>query len=297
MADSHPTARLVSAFLGWTYVFVWSASFYPQSLHNYIRRSTTGLSIDFPVANLLGMTCYAIANGLLLYSPVVRAQYAARHPSSPTPAVAFNDFAYAVHGALLVLVVLTQFVRPLWGFTVGKDQKPSIAMLSICGTSVLVMLVLVASVGKCVPCVVACQAQDSSGHCGGRQWQWQWLDAVNALGATKVFLTAIKYTPQVWVNYRAQSTAGFSVWPVLLDLVGAMMSHAQLVIDAAVIGGGDWSDVTHNPGKFGLANVSLIYDTIFLWQHYVLYRNKDAEVEVSNQQAPDEQTPLLPGDT
>jgi hypothetical protein len=43
----------------------------------------------------------------------------------------------------------------------------------------------------------------------------------------------------------------------------------QLVIDSALQA--DWSGLTGNPVKLGLANISLVFDIIFITQHFVLY--------------------------
>lgn len=47
------------------------------------------------------------------------------------------------------------------------------------------------------------------------------------------------------------------------------MSLLQLLIDSSLQA--DWSGLTGNPVKFGLANISLLFDIIFITQHYVLY--------------------------
>lgn len=44
----------------------------------------------------------------------------------------------------------------------------------------------------------------------------------------------------------------------------------QLLIDSSFQG--DWSGITGNPAKFGLSNISLFFDVVFIVQHYVLYR-------------------------
>lgn len=44
----------LSALFGWVYTFCWSASFYPQPLLNFRRRSTSGTTVDFPLINCLG---------------------------------------------------------------------------------------------------------------------------------------------------------------------------------------------------------------------------------------------------
>lgn len=64
---------------------------------------------------------------------------------------------------------------------------------------------------------------------------------------------------------------------MLLDFTGSILSIAQLLIDSALES--DWSGVTGNPVKFGLGNVSLMFDVIFITQHYVLYRERADKTE------------------
>lgn len=70
-------------------------------------------------------------------------------------------------------------------------------------------------------------------------------------------------------NYRRKSTVGWSIIQQLLDFSGGVLSLLQLVIDSALQA--DWSGLVGNPVKLGLANISLIFDIIFITQHYVLY--------------------------
>lgn len=44
----------LSAVFGWIYFLCWSASFYPQAILNWRRRSTSGTTVDFPFINCLG---------------------------------------------------------------------------------------------------------------------------------------------------------------------------------------------------------------------------------------------------
>ena len=91
----------------------------------------------------------------------------------------------------------------------------------------------------------------------------------------------LKYIPQAWVNYKRKSTIGWSIYPMLLDFAGGWLSLAQLVIDSTLEN--DWSGVTGNPVKFGLSNITIVFDIIFMLQHYVLYRDpkkyNDGEAE------------------
>lgn len=60
-----------------------------------------------------------------------------------------------------------------------------------------------------------------------------------------------------------------------MDLLGGILSTAQLVIDSSLQS--DWSGITGNPVKLGLANVSIIFDIVFMVQHYILYRAGEVE--------------------
>jgi cystinosin len=87
--------------------------------------------------------------------------------------------------------------------------------------------------------------------------------------------------PQVWVNYKRKSTHGWSIWQILFDMVGGVLSILQLVIDASLQA--DWSGITGNPVKLGLGNVSIFFDLIFIWQHYFLY-TKPKELKVKGEE-------------
>lgn len=110
---------------------------------------------------------------------------------------------------------------------------------------------------------------------------------VYVVGMIKVFLTAVKYTPQAGMNYKRQSTAGFSIVAILLDLSGAILSLIQLVLDSSMQG--DWSGAVGNIAKLLLGNITVLFDVIFIFQHFVLYQEPFAE----NQPRLSERDPLL----
>ena len=90
------------------------------------------------------------------------------------------------------------------------------------------------------------------------------------MGYAKLVITVVKYIPQAWTNYQRKSTDGWSIAQILLDLTGGILSIAQLVIDSSLQQ--DWSGITGNPVKLGLGNVSILFDGVFMLQHYWLYR-------------------------
>ena len=65
-------------------------------------------------------------------------------------------------------------------------------------------------------------------------------------------------------------------------MVGGVLSIAQLLIDSSLQD--DWTGLTGNPVKFALGNVSIIFDIIFMSQHYWLYRGSSNTLEASERQ-------------
>ncbi|KAI9849587.1 MAG: hypothetical protein M1838_000097 [Thelocarpon superellum] len=256
MVDSgvEQLANAVSRVLGWTYVLCWSLSFYPQPLLNWRRKSTVGLAVDFPTINVLGFLCYGISTAAFLYSPEIRRQYAIRNPVSPKPTVRGNDLAFALHAVVLSILVYSQFF--CWGFKRERGQrisKPVMAIILSCITAVALVCLMVAT------------------HGGHDAAEWAWIDVIYTLGYVKLVITIVKYIPQAWVNYKRQSTVGWSIHQILLDVAGGVLSILQLVLDSSLQN--DWSGLTGNPVKLGLGNISIFFDVIFVVQHYCLYRH------------------------
>ena len=96
--------------------------------------------------------------------------------------------------------------------------------------------------------------------------------------------------PQVALNYKRQSTVGWNIGTILLDMAGGVLSMLQLVLDSSLQS--DWSGITGNPVKLLLGNVTIFFDAIFCIQHYVLYRDTP---DLKRTPGPSEQSPLLDG--
>ena len=73
------------------------------------------------------------------------------------------------------------------------------------------------------------------------------------------------------MNARYQSTEGWSIGNILFDFLGGSLSLIQMFLLA--INYDDWSSILGSVTKLTLAIVSIIFDLIFIIQHYVLYRN------------------------
>ena len=84
------------------------------------------------------------------------------------------------------------------------------------------------------------------------------------MGYVKLIVTTVKYMPQVVTNYRRQSTSGWSIEQIILDVIGGVFSIAQLLIDCSLQN--DWSGIAGNPSKLALGNISLLFDSVS-WQY------------------------------
>ncbi|KAL6715911.1 hypothetical protein ACLMJK_006872 [Lecanora helva] len=238
--------------------FSWSLSFYPQPYLNYTRKSTTGTTPSFPILNILGFTCLSLSTISFYYSPLIRSQYRARNHGLENTA-RFNDVMFAVHALGMSWITVSQFFwARVWGFEKRRVRVDKVIWGIVIGSFV--------GLGVAVVMVVV------KGKDGGQDPDmWAWIDVVYGFGAVKLLVTLIKYIPQVWTNYQRQSTVGWSIYQILMDFIGGILSIAQLVLDSSVQS--DWSGVTGNPVKFGLGQISILFDVIFMVQHYVLYRD------------------------
>ncbi|KAG6614397.1 Lysosomal Cystine Transporter (LCT) Family [Phytophthora cinnamomi] len=95
------------------------------------------------------------------------------------------------------------------------------------------------------------------------------LNLLYLLSYVKLMTTLVKCLPQIALNYQRKSTVGWTIWNVLLDIAGGLLSIGQQVLDAAATD--DWTAMTGDPVKFSLGFVSIIVDVVFILQHYVFY--------------------------
>lgn len=77
----------------------------------------------------------------------------------------------------------------------------------------------------------------------------------------------------MFLNYRRKSTEGWSITNIILDFVGGSFSILQDVIKAIGHGKSPFAGGGFNIVKWMLGIMSVVFDLIFMFQHYVLYRH------------------------
>ena len=239
-----PFLQLLSAIIGWAYFASWTVSFYPQFVQNFLRKSTSGYSIDFILMNILGYSAYSAFNVSLYWSPYIQEEYFSLHPGGVNP-VRMNDVVFAVHALIFSLLILSQFIY----------YSRSIPVSSI-ACSIMTLLLLAIGITAFLAFLSVTT----------------WLNFLYVLSYVKLIITLLKYIPQAWINFKTKSTAGFSIEGVWLDFSGGVLSILQMVILAYNFN--DWLSILGDFVKFWLGAISIGFDVIFLLQHYILYRSK-----------------------
>ncbi|KAL7581083.1 hypothetical protein ACA910_005886 [Epithemia clementina (nom. ined.)] len=239
----------LSSCLGYTYFFAWSISFYPQVVTNFRRRTTAGLSVEFCSLNVLGFTCYSIFNVALYSSVTVQDLYRQRNGPDASIPVQSNDVAFAIHALALSSITLLQILH--YDGIRAREISPFILTL--------IATILVVGIGGAIAATFDNKFLN-------------WLDYVYVLSFCKIAVTLVKYIPQVVLNWKRRSTTGWSIWQILLDLTGGLLSNLQLVLDCVALN--EFSGLTGNIPKLLLGQVSIVFDVIFCLQHYVLYPSR-----------------------
>ncbi|KAG7276105.1 hypothetical protein CRUP_026193, partial [Coryphaenoides rupestris] len=235
---------IVNQVIGWVYFVAWSISFYPQAWENWRRKSVIGLNFDYLSLNITGFICYSIFNIGLFWVPYFKEEFLKQNPNGVDPVDA-NDVFFSLHALLLCLVYVCQAaVYERGGQTVSRI---SCVLLAISWTFALVSLFV--AVAKVIT----------------------WLDYLYYFSYIKLGITLIKYIPQAHMNYRRKSTVGWSVGNVMLDFIGGSFSILQMILQS--YNNNQWGFIFGDPTKFGLGLLSVLFDILFLVQHYCFYRH------------------------
>ncbi|KAM3876239.1 cystinosin [Diretmus argenteus] len=235
---------IINQVIGWIYFVAWSISFYPQAWENWKRRSVIGLNFDFLALNLTGFISYSVFNIGLFWVPYIKEEFLEKNPNGINPVNA-NDVFFSLHAVVLCLVYICQAVVYERG-----DQKVS---------RVTMGLLVIAWLFALVSLFVAVANKIT------------WLDYLYYFSYIKLAVTLIKYIPQACMNYKRQSTDGWSIGNVLLDFTGGSFSILQMILQS--YNNDEWRLIFGDPTKFGLGLFSVVFDVLFMVQHYCLYRH------------------------
>ena len=257
----------LSNCIGYIYFVAWSVSFYPQVLQNIQRKTTVGLSIDFCCLNIIGFMCYTTYTCTLYFNTTIQQLYHERYGNAATITIQANDIAFAIHALTLSILTVVQILYYDGLHTaIQRLSKPII--------SIIILILSIATIAALVVLTNQSHKKDFYSVEQGVVTTFNWLDYIYLLSYIKIGISIIKYIPQVLLNYQRQSTIGWSVWQILLDFMGGILSDIQLAGDC-YIHNGNFSAITENLPKFGLGFISILFDIIFMFQHYVLYKNNN----------------------
>ena len=248
----------LSHALGWIYFVAWSVSFYGQVIENYRRRSVSGLNFDFEIYNLVGFTAYTIYN--------IRGYI---NDNLGTGTIEIQDIVFAVHALVLTLVTIIQILY----YYNPKDKLQTVSHITI--TIILVMIwgaVLLVIVESGLEYYDP-EVKDNRKYI---------FNSLVYMGWCKVFISLIKYIPQVISNYKRQSTIGWNIHNILLDFTGGAFSFGQNIVDSfrdefSVTSDGQSKGL--NIAKFALSFISMFFDIIFMIQHYILYKDSNSDLK------------------
>ncbi|WZZ53844.1 hypothetical protein YC2023_053951 [Brassica napus] len=236
--------EILYEIVGWITFASWSISFYPQLLLNFKRKSVVGLNFDFALLNFTKHSSYMIYNVCLYFSPFIQKQYFDLYGDKEMIPVAANDVAFSIHAVCMTAFTLFQICI----YEVSTRNSKSIKM---CYRS-------------CHPCLGI--------------WSYLFLHcfAYTFLALAhyplQVCMTCVKYIPQAKMNFTRKSTVGWSIENILLDFTGGVSNYLQMVVQS--IDQGSWVNFYGNIGKTLLSLVTIFFDLIFMFQHYVLYPPK-----------------------
>ena len=253
-------------------------------ISNFRRRSTVGLSPDFVVLNVIGFGCYTAYNASFFWSSSIRHLYREKYGPDAEITVQSNDVAFAIHALVLSVLTLLQI---LWYFLMGTNNGGVDSTIRL-SRPVLLVIGGIATICTGYPVLVVLDDQ-FKGFNDDRPATFNWLDFLYVLSYIKIFISLIKYIPQVVLNYRRKSTAGWSIWNILLDFTGGMLSDLQLVLDCR--DRDDFSGITRNKAKLALGSLSIVFDLVFLVQHYCLY---SGAARAAGSASAEQLEPLLP---
>ena len=252
--DNHHS--FLSHWIGYIYVTCWSLSFYPQIITNYYyyyhHTTTCGVSLDFALLNVIGFGTYTIYNVYYYYySDYEDTEHTTTHVQS-------NDVAFAIHALILSIITLVQTIL------LFQQQQPNNRLKLLPWTRYFLLTLFVWTLLSMLRVVIVHTQHTQHTHTPIPFLLWHTF-CQSLSWKIKIAITVVKYIPQLYHNYQRQSCQGWSVWQILLDAGGGIFSFTQEYY---------YDNDMNNIPKLTLGIISLLFDTLFLLQHYVwLWKN------------------------
>lgn len=136
---------------------------------------------------------------------ILQNEYFRRYPQGLNP-VELNDVVFSLHATVITAVTISQCF-----FFEKGDQRVSTIARGIITVffAIIVVTVIMASFGNL-----------------------HWLDFLNYCSYIKLAITLIKYVPQAVMNFKRQSTSGWSIGNILLDFTGGTLSMLQMMLNS-----------------------------------------------------------------
>lgn len=215
--------------------------------------------MDFLYLNIVGYVALVSSMCLILFNTEVRQQFFDMHGYFPL--LTKIDLVYSAHGLLLTSVSISQLFLSCWGFKKRTTSSKRITRIII--TFVLSTIAILYSI---VGTTKITSLHDSNTDQKSLQ-AFTLLDLAVMLSYIKIFLSLIKYIPQLLHNHRRKSVLGFSMFTIFLDCTGGILSVSQLFLDAYIATGHLSMDILiSNGGKLWLSFVTLFFDGCFVYQ-------------------------------
>lgn len=216
------------------------------------------MSQDYQLYNLIGFFCYSVFNCAFFFNETVQQEYRIAN-NGHSNQVQLNDVFFALHALLLTVIIVAQI------FIYDKDTH---------GTAGRITLFAAVLTGGTFGIIVLFAILVLAGIDAGGVFTW--LNWLYMLSYVKLGVTLVKYIPQAYLNWYRRTTDGFNMHNVLLDFTGGSLSVAQLLLDSGVTS--DWAAVTGDLAKFMLGFVSMVFDIVFMLQHYCCFHARNREL-------------------
>ncbi|KAL6551442.1 hypothetical protein OROGR_007596 [Orobanche gracilis] len=236
---------------------------------------------------------YLIYNTSILFSSTVQKQYRQKFGKNKMLPVAESDLAFSLHVVVVSAVTMYQIAIYDRGSQKFSKIYVSLVVLFVLAAAVCVFIAIprhswfwlvscfntiqvVMTIVKYIPQVTIISTYhhrpDDILHA---REEFMIMTPLESYLVFPVYGGCDRKTIQLIFNYQRKSTSGFSIGNVLLDFLGGVANNLQMVMQS--LDQNSWENFYGNLGKSMLALLTIVFDIIFMIQHYALYPTKKAD--------------------